>query len=78
MATGNLLRKKNIITVPVTRFKYLPFSAGKTAHLDRLCLEKIPSKTVGPMSVDCLSVCCKQKYITIKQIQMFCYSGCYN
>ena len=20
-------------------FKYLPFSAGKTAHLDRLCLE---------------------------------------
>ena len=27
------------VTVPVTIFKYLPFSAGKTAHLDRLCLE---------------------------------------
>ena len=27
------------VTVPVTMFKYLPFSAGKTAHLDRLCLE---------------------------------------
>ena len=27
------------VNVPVTMFKYLPFSAGKTAHLDRLCLE---------------------------------------
>ena len=27
------------VTVTVTMFKYLPFSAGKTAHLDRLCLE---------------------------------------
>ena len=27
------------VTVPVTMFKYLPFSAGKTAHLDRLYLE---------------------------------------
>ena len=27
------------VTVPGTMFKYLPFSAGKTAHLDRLCLE---------------------------------------
>ena len=26
------------VTLPVTMFKYLPFSAGKTAHLDRLCL----------------------------------------
>ena len=25
--------------MPVTRFKYLQFSAGKTAHLDSLCLE---------------------------------------
>ena len=25
--------------MPVTMFKYLPFSAGKTAHLDRLYLE---------------------------------------
>ena len=27
------------VTVPVTMFKYLTFSAEKTAHLDRLCLE---------------------------------------
>ena len=41
LATGNLLRKKIFfnVTVPVTMFKYLPFSAGKTAHLDRLYLE---------------------------------------
>ena len=25
--------------MPVTVFKYLLFNAGKTAHLDRLCLE---------------------------------------
>ena len=28
-----------------------------TAYLNRLCLE-ISSKTVGPIAVDCLSVCC--------------------
>ena len=41
MATGNLLREKKSynVTVPVTMVKYLLFSAGKTAHLDRLCLE---------------------------------------
>ena len=32
-------KKRYNVTVPVTMFKYLPFSAGKTAHLDRLCLE---------------------------------------
>ena len=54
-------------------FKYLPYSAGKTAHLDRLCLEnslKDSRANVGRL-------CCKQKYITIKQTQMFCYWGCY-
>ena len=40
LAACNLLKKKCYnVTVPVTMFKYLPFSAGKTAHLDRLCLE---------------------------------------
>ena len=40
LATGNLLRKKCYnVSVPDTMFKYLPFSAGKTAYLDRLCLE---------------------------------------
>ena len=41
LARGNLMRKKKCynVTVPVTMFKYLPFSAEKTAHLDRLCLE---------------------------------------
>ena len=40
--TGNLLREKKKcynVTVPVTMFKYIPFNAGKTAHLDRLCVE---------------------------------------
>ena len=27
------------VTEPVTMFKYVPYSAGKTAHLDRLCQE---------------------------------------
>ena len=41
LATGNLLRKKKCfnVTMPVTMFKYLPCSAGKTANLDRICLE---------------------------------------
>ena len=56
--TGNLLKKCYNVTVPVTMFKHLPFNAGKTAHLDRLCLDNSP-KTVGPISVDCLSVGCK-------------------
>ena len=39
-------------------FKYLPFSAGKTAHLDRLCLENSLEESranVGRLFV-CLSV----------------------
>ena len=32
------------VTVSVTMFKYLPFSAGKTAHLDRLCLKNPPNE----------------------------------
>ena len=57
-------------------FKYLPFSAGKTAHLDRLCLEN--SLKEGKANVGRLFVCLLQKkYITIKQTQMFCYSFCY-
>ena len=68
--TGNLLRKEKCYnaTVPVTMFKYLPFNAEKTAHLDRLCLEN---------SLNCLSVCCKKNYIKIKQTQMLCYPVCY-
>ena len=60
--------------MPVTMFKYLPFSAGKTAHLDRLCLEnslKDSRANVGRLFV------VKKKEITIKQTQMFCYSDCY-
>ena len=57
-------------------FKYLPFSAGKTAHLDRLCLEN--SLKDSRASVSRLFVfVVKKKNITIKQAQMFCYSGCY-
>ena len=36
----------------VTKCKYLPFDAGKAAHLDRLCLEN-SSERVGPILVDC-------------------------
>ena len=57
-------------------FKYLPFSAGKTAHLDRLCLEnslKDSRANVGRLFV-CLLLKKKKK---IKQTQMFCYSVCY-
>ena len=32
-------KKRYNVTVPVIMFKYLPFNAGKTAHLDRLWLE---------------------------------------
>ena len=57
-------------------FKYLPFSAGKTAHLDRLCLEN--SLKESRANVGRLFVCLLQKKnITIKQTQMFCYSVCY-
>ena len=56
-------------------FKYLPFSAGKTAHLDRLCMEN--SLKESRANVGRLFVCCKKKNITIKQTQMFCYSVCY-
>ena len=55
-------------------FKYLPFSAGKTAHLDKLCLEN--SLKESRTNVGCLFVV-KKKYITIKQTQIFCYSVCY-
>ena len=49
-------------------FKYLPFSAGKTAHLDRLCLEN--SLKESRANVGRLFVCLLQKkYITIKQTQ---------
>ena len=40
-------------------FKYLTFSAGKTAHLDRLCLEN--SLKEGRANVGQLCVCCKKK-----------------
>ena len=59
-------------------FQYLPFSAGKTAHLDRLCLEN--SLKESRANVGRLFVCLLQKkniYITIKQTQMFYYSFCY-
>ena len=69
------IKKCYNVTVPVTLFKYLPFSAGKTAHLYRLCLEN--SIRESRANVGRLSVCCKNKYITIKQTQMFCYSVCY-
>ena len=32
------------VTVPVTMFKYLPFSAGKTAHLDKTMSGKFPQR----------------------------------
>ena len=40
-------------------FKYLPFSAGKTAHLDRLCLEN--SLKDSRANVGRLFVCWKKK-----------------
>ena len=43
------------VTVPVTMFKYLSFSTGKTAHLDRLCLEN--SLKEGRANVGRLFVC---------------------
>ena len=45
LATGNLLRKKkkkkNVIMLlcQLQCSNYIPFGAGKTSHLDRLCLE---------------------------------------
>ena len=56
--------------VPVTMFKHLPFNAGKTAHLDRLCQE-IPSKTIGPIDVDFLSVCCKKYILRLSKHKCF-------
>ena len=56
-------------------FKYPLFSAGKTAHLDRLCLEN--SLKDSRANVGRLFVCLLLKNITIKQTQMFCYSVCY-
>ena len=63
-------------------FKYILFSAGKTAHLDRLCLEN--SLKDSRANVGRLFFCLlqkkkkkKKKKNTIKQTQMFCYSGCY-
>ena len=56
-------------------FKYLPFSAGKTAHLDRLCLENFLKESRA--NVGWLFVVKKNIYIMIKQAQMFCYSVCY-
>ena len=46
-------------------FKHFLFKAGKTAHLDRLCLE-ISSTTVGPNAVDCLSVCCEENLLRLR------------
>ena len=43
------------VIVPVTMFKYLPCSAGKTAHLDRLCLEN--SLKDGRANIGRLFVC---------------------
>ena len=62
-------------------FKHPPFNAGKTAHLNKICLENSlkDSKAnlgrlfVWPISVDCLSV----KSIQMKLTQMFCYLVCY-
>ena len=72
MATGNLLRKKCYnVTVSVTMFKYLPFSAGKTAHLDRLCLEN--SLKDSRANVDCLSVCCKKKKKILRLSKHKCF-----
>ena len=57
-------------------FKYLSFSAGKTAHLDRLCLEN--SLKDSRANVGRLFVCLlEKKKKTIMQTQMFCYSVCY-
>ena len=42
------------VTMPVTTFKYLAFSAGKTAHLDRLCLENSLKESRG----QCRSTVC--------------------
>ena len=54
-------------------FKYLPFNAEKTAHLDKLCLEN--SLKESRANFGWLFVV--KKYIKIKQTQMFCYSVCY-
>ena len=48
-------KKSYNVTVPVAMFKYLPFSAGKTAHLDRLCLEN--SLKESRANVDRLFIC---------------------
>ena len=56
----------------VTMFKYLPFGAGKTAHLDRLCLEN--SRRENRAKFGWLFVCLLlKKCITIKSTQMFGY-----
>ena len=34
---------------------------------------KIPSKRVGPMSVDCLSVCCKKKIYILRLSKHRCF-----
>ena len=71
LATGNLLRNKKCYngTMPVTTFKYLPFSAGKTAHLERLCLEN--SLKVRRANVGRLFVCCKNNILRLSKHKCF-------
>ena len=52
-------------------FKYLPFNAGKVAHFDRLCLENSLKESRGPISVDCLSVCCKKIILRLSKHTFF-------
>ena len=71
---GQAIKKCYNVTVPVTMFEYLPFSAGKTAHLDRLCLEnslKESSANVRRQFVDCLSVCCKKIKLRLSKHKCF-------
>ena len=55
--------------MPVTVFKYLPFSAGKTAHLDRLCLEN--SLKDSRANVGRLFVVKKKKKIRLSKHKCF-------
>ena len=50
-------------------FKYLPFSAGKTAHLDRLCLEN--SLKESRANVGGLSVCCEKNILRLSKHKCF-------
>ena len=69
LVTGNLLKKKFNVTVPVTMFKHL-FNGTKTVHLDRLCRENSFKESRANL-VDYLSVCCKRIILRLSKHKCF-------